>query len=184
MDEQIRKLTKLVIWLSIIVFVICLAFRRPITYKGYFSCIESTVSVVTVFFIMYERVLWRYIPWNRPPVLRKSYSGFIKYLDKDIPKEKHIDIKIKQTFFSVCIETKTDINSSYTIMSSIVKEHDNYVLYYTYITDPDAVVQQSNPIQFGTCRMVLNKKNDILRGKYWTTRRSIGDIEWRAENVF
>jgi hypothetical protein len=29
--------------------------------------------------------------------------------------------------------------------------------------------------------MVLNNKNKILNGKYWTSSQTVGDIEWRSE---
>ena len=48
----------------------------------------------------------------------------------------------------------------------------------TYMTDPSAVYQGKNPIQYGTCRMVLNEDNEKIIGKYWTSSQTIGDLEW------
>lgn len=180
MQEQVKNLIKPIIVVAIIIFVLCWIIDKPLTSEDCLSYIGYSISGVTILFILYEQWLWRYIPWNRPPVLKKHYNGVIRYTYKRVQEEKHIEITVKQTLFSVCVETKTDINSSYTVSGIIVKECDNYILYYTYITNPNAVVQKSNPIQYGTCRMVLNNKNTILNGKYWTSSQTVGDIEWRS----
>lgn len=48
------------------------------------------------------------------------------------------------------------------------------------MTNPSAATQKSNPIQHGTCRMVLEGDNKTIRGKYWTSSNTTGDIEWKA----
>lgn len=180
MQEQAKNLIKPIISIAITIFVVCCIIDMPITYEDCLPYFGYSISGVTILFIIYERWLWRYIPWNRPPVLNKHYNGVIRYTYNKVQKEKHINIVAKQTLFSVCVETKTDINSSHTVSGTIVKEYNTYILYYSYITNPNAVVQKTNPIQYGTCRMVLNKKNAIISGKYWTSSQTVGDIEWRS----
>lgn len=89
---------------------------------------------------------------------------------------------IKQTWTSIDIKVNTGINSSVTIYATIVNEFGQNVLYYTYMTNPSAETQQKNPIQHGTCRMVLTESNRELSGKYWTSSKTVGDIEWVATN--
>lgn len=78
---------------------------------------------------------------------------------------------------------QTDINSSVTTTAMIVKEYGQDILYYTYMTNPSAATQSDNPIQHGTCRMVLCEDNTRLIGKYWTSSNTTGDIEWDANEM-
>ena len=68
--------------------------------------------------------------------------------------------------------TTNEITSN-TIVANLVEENEEYILYYTYITNPKS---KENPIQHGTCRLMLSNK-DCLTGSYWTSRQTIGDIE-------
>ena len=49
------------------------------------------------------------------------------------------------------------------------------------MTNPTAATQSENPIQHGTCRMILDGDNSRINGKYWTSSNTTGDIEWLAE---
>ena len=178
MNERIKKLIKPLIIATVVLFLMFWLVLKPAKLEDYWSCIGYAISGVTVLFILYEKWLWRFIPWNRPPLLKKEYTGTISYVYKNQPGTKEIEIAVQQTWLSVSIKTRTDINSSKSITGTIVTEYDEDILYYNYITNPDAVMQGKNPIQYGTCRMVLNSDNVHLKGKYWTSSKTIGDIEW------
>lgn len=178
MNERVKNLIKPMIMIAAGIFAICYIVQKPVTTDDYSTYIGYAISGVSILFILYERLLWRYIPWNRPPVLKKKYAGKLSYVYKKQPGTKDISISVKQTWLSVEITTKTDINASHTITGTIVNEHGIDVLYYTYMTDPSAVYQGKNPIQYGTCRMVLNEDNEKIIGKYWTSSQTIGDLEW------
>ena len=169
------------VFIAITIFILCCLFiKKPQKLDDFTSYAGYAVSGVGILFLLYERVLWRFIPWNRPPILKEKYDGVLKYKYKD-EETKPISIKVKQTWSSVTVYTRTDINSSYSVTGSIVKEHDDInVLYYTYQTDPTSATRKSNPIQYGTCRMILNEKNEKVSGTYWTSNKTIGDIEWIA----
>ena len=180
MSDRIKKLIKPMIVIAAIVFVICCLVKKPVIFDDYSAYIGYAISFVGILFVVYERVLWRYISWNRPPILKNNYDGVISYVYKNQPSTKGIRISVKQTWTTIEITTKTDINASYTITGTIVNERGVDVLYYTYVTEPSAIHQGENPIQYGTCRMVLNRKNEKIEGKYWTSSQTIGDIEWTA----
>lgn len=176
---KVSDLIKPLVTVGCIVFLICLFIEKPSTWDDCSSYISYAVSTTTILFVVYERWLWRFIPWKRPPVLKRHYDGIISYTEKYEAKTKQIDIQVKQSLFSIKVETHTDINASYTTTASIEMEYDSYFLYYTYITNPDANLQKSNPIQHGTCRMALQKETQIVKGKYWTSSQTTGDIEWK-----
>lgn len=179
MNDRIKKMIKPIIIAAVVIFVACWLIMKPVELGDYSSCVGYAISGVTMLFVLYERIFWRYIPWNRPPLLKKKYSGTISYVYKGLPGTKAIEITVQQSWLSVSIKTKTDINSSSSITGEIVNEYGNDVLYYNYITNPTAVSQGKNPIQHGTCRMVLDGYNSIIRGKYWTSSKTVGDMEWK-----
>ena len=179
MDERIKKLIKPMILIAVMIFAICWIIKKPETLGDYSSYVGYAISGVSILFVVYEKWLWRIIPWNRPPVFLEKYDGIISYIFSNQPGSKYISINVRQTWLSVEITTNTDINSSYTVTGSIVREHGVDVLYYIYVTDPSTLHQSENPIQRGTCRMILNGDMENLKGTYWTTSRTTGDIEWR-----
>ena len=181
MNERVKKLIKPIIIIAAIIFACCFFIKKPESYGDYTTYLSYSISSVSVLFILYERFLWRIIPWNRPPILKKKYDGKLSYVYKKQPGEKDIAIDVKQTWLSVEITTHTDINSSYTITGSIISEHGIDVLYYTYMTDPQATCQAKNPIQHGTCRMILSGNNERICGKYWTSSQTVGDMVWTAK---
>lgn len=179
---KVNDLIKPLVAIGCAVFLVCCFVKKPVAWDEYSSYIGYAISAVTVLFVVYERWVWRFIPWKRPPVLKQHYDGIISYAEKRETKTKQIDIFVKQSLFSIKIKTRTDINESYTITASIEQEYDSYILYYTYITNPDASVQKGNPIQYGACRMTLEEDTRIVKGKYWTTSQTTGDIQWRVHN--
>ena len=178
MIERIKTIIKPITIIFALSFFICCVIKAPSTLGDIVDYTSYSTAFVSVLFIVYVKFLWRLIPWNRPPVLKNKYEGRIHYVFKNKPEIKNIFISIRQTWLSIEVETKTDINESYTVIGSIVTEYGKNVLYYTYVTNPNAANLKNNPIQYGTCRMVLSDDNSKIKGKYWTTRKTIGDIEW------
>ena len=181
MNDRVKKMIKPIIIVAVLIMVLCWIVLKPATLEDKLSCVGYAISGVTILFVLYERFLWRCIPWNRPPLLKKKYNGTISYTYKNQAATKPIEITVKQSWLSVTIKTKTDINSSSSITGTIVSEFGEDVLYYNYITNPSAATQGKNPIQHGTCRMLLEGDNTVISGKYWTSSKTIGDIEWKAE---
>ena len=178
MDSRFQKLIKPIIIFAAIIFVISWLIKKPETAEDYWSYISYAITGVSLLFVLYERFLWRYIPWNRPPVLQKKYDGKLYYSYKKDEGSKGIHITVKQTLFSVQIKTKTDINQSTSVVGSLTQEFGEDILYYTYITTPSAATQAKNPIQHGTCRMIIDKDSGSIHGKYFTSSQTVGDIEW------
>src|SRR5690606_41933959 len=88
---------------------------------------------------------------------------------------KNIEVYVSQSLFRINIQLVTDEIASSTITSNIVQENGNYVLYYTYITNPKSKFSDENPIQYGTSRFIIDEPKR-LNGSYWTSRKTIGDI--------
>ena len=183
MNTRIRNLIAPIVWGAVIIFGVCFLIIRPQSVDDFSSCVSYTISVVAVLFFLYEKWLWRLIPWNRPPILKKEYDGTIKYKWEGESRSKDIQISVEQTLLTVRITTKTDINSSRALTGDIVEEHGAYFLYYTYITNPSAQYRDENPIQYGTCRLELTlDENKTMTGHYWTSAKTVGDITWKEKS--
>ena len=77
------------------------------------------------------------------------------------------------------MKLKSDETSSKTITSDLVEENGEFVLYYTYITNPLSRCSDENPIQVGTCKLVIDNINDI-RGHYCTSRNTLGNLHFHS----
>lgn len=178
-EEKISKIIKPLLYLTFVLIVIFIFISGVPTdiytlpkYIGYCSIIDVAV------FFFYYKYIWKFIPWNRPPVLKKTYSGVIYYNYNNQSGQKNINLYIEQTWLSTTIKAETDINSSISICSNIIKDHGEYVLYYTYITSPSSFVADFNPIQYASCRLFINEEAGTLKGTYWTSRGTRGDISF------
>lgn len=129
MNERIRKLFKPAIIIAAMTFAICYLIKKPQEFGDYSSYVGYSVTVVTVLFCIYEKWMWRIIPWNRAPLLKKKYSGTIHYNFNGTAGEKSISVQVKQSWLSIDIQTTTDINSSVTITAAIVREYSQDILY-------------------------------------------------------
>ena len=129
---------------------------------------------------IYERYLWKYNPFVKMPRLKKKYTGVLNYNYKGRSGEKVVEIEIKQSFLSTDMKLKSDEISSKTITSNLVEENGGFVLYYTYITNPLSRYSEKNPIQIGTCKLLIDKI-DSIKVSYRTNRKTIGDLTLESE---
>ena len=151
----------------------------PESVLKYWDLILESTGYSVIAIVVYERYLWKYNPFVKIPRLKKKYAGILSYNYKGKLGEKNIEIEIKQSFLSTNVKLKSDEISSKTITSDLVEENGEFVLYYTYITNPLSKCSDENPIQIGTCKLVIDNINDI-RGNYWTSRKTIGDLHFRS----
>ena len=138
----------------------------------YWDLILESAGYSVIPIAIYERYLWKYNPFVKMPRLKNNYKGK--------SGEKVVEIEIKQSFLSTDVKLKSDEISSKTITSNLVEENGGFVLYYTYITNPLSRYSEKNPIQIGTCKLLIDKI-DSIKGSYWTNRKTIGDLTLESE---
>lgn len=127
-------------------------------------------------------LLWIYFQDYEIPILKEEYHAVINYEFNNKKGIKETTIKVSQTYSSINIFFVTDEIESNTVISEIIKKNDKFYLYYIYETVPKSEFAQQNPPQIGGCRITLdsirdNNANKKLRGKYWTTSKTTGDME-------
>ena len=167
--ESLIKFSGIII---IVIFIILYKFKMPASVLEYWDLILESSGYSVIAIVIYERYLWKYNPFVKIPRLRKKYTGVLSYNYK-------WKFEIKQSFLSTDVKLKSNEISSKTITSDLVEENGEFVLYYTYITNPLSRCSDENPIQVGTCKLVIDNINDI-RGNYWTSRKTIGDLHFHS----
>lgn len=175
MEKRVKNYLVKSLWLVIILFVIRCWISMPTSTYSFFGSAGAAISITIVFMGIYEKWLWEYDPLEKTPRLSKRYKGEIEYGYDGNGGKKDISIFINQSLLTTSVKIITDEISSNSITSNLIFENGEYVLYYTYITNPKSKFSKDNPIQYGTCRIRVDDKNS-LRGTYWTSRQTIGDI--------
>lgn len=180
MKSKVESLIKLSGIIIILIFVILYKFKMPKSVLGYWDLILESAGYSVVVIAVYERYLWKYNPFVKMPKLKKKYTGVLSYNYKGRSGEKVVEIEIKQSFLSTDVKLKSDEISSKTITSDLVEENGEFVLYYTYTTNPLSRYSEKNPIQIGTCKLQIDEI-DSIKGSYWTNRKTIGDLTLKSE---
>ncbi len=180
MKSKIESLIKLSGIIIIIIFFILYKVNMPKSVLDYWDLILESAGYSIIVITIYERYLWKYNPFVKMPRLKKKYTGVLNYNYKGKFGEKVVEVEIQQSFLSTDIKLKSDEISSKTITSNLVEENGGFVLYYTYITNPLSIYSEKNPIQIGTCKLLVDK-TDSIKGSYWTNRKTIGDLTLKSK---
>lgn len=179
-----------------IILLVSLLMNSPLSKENILKYLSSSIVVTSIIIIFINRFFWKNIlsffskyKWIWPffeqyecPILYEKYNCLIKYeWPKGVFGEKNSTIKIFQTYTSVTIDLYTDEIKSRSLISEIVKENDEFILYYTYRTNPKAKYLEKNKSQYGGCRIVLDSitsegANKNVEGIYWTTSKTKGDM--------
>ncbi len=173
--DKINSFLKKAVFVGIIIFLIRKTMIEPTSAYDLYGCISESVTASIIIICFYEKYLWRYNPFEKTPRLKDKYSGKIKYKFCGKSGEKNVEVFIKQSLLNIRVKIKTNEIVSDSIVSELVNENGQYILYYTYITTPKSEFSESNPIQYGTARLFFCE-GEKLEGIYWTSRKTKGDI--------
>ncbi|MGO3751693.1 MAG: hypothetical protein ACTJGH_02875 [Peptoniphilaceae bacterium] len=175
MKSRLKNLFKIAVTIAVLIAFIISFFQQPSEIAEYIDIASYATSIAIVLIILFNKCIWRYIPFLDIPILGNEYIGSLKYSYDGHEGEKPANLKVKQTYLEVKITLTTDEISSITITSDLIQENDKYILYYNYWTIPKSSVSDKNPIQLGTCRLEVLENS--LCGNYWTNRKTIGELE-------
>ncbi len=180
MNSKTNNLLKWSGIISAIIFLVLKYFKGVENILDYGGLAGEAAGYGAILILLYEKVLWRYNPLLKMPKFKKEYGGLLKYNYDSIPGEKNIDIIISQTLTSTNVTIKTDEITSNSITSELVEENNQYILYYTYVTQPKSEYLDNNPIQYGTGKLLIDNV-DEFNGIYWTTSKTKGDIYFKSK---
>lgn len=175
MQKPVSDLAKLAATVAIAVAAAVFLTAQDASFEGLVSSFSKGIAVGAVAAVAYERFLWKVNPLEKRPRLLGRYDCVLEYSHDKGEGRKETTAIVKQTLLTTSVSFCTDEITSNTKASELVDENGRYVLYYTYLTTPQMKYSRKNPIQYGTCRLeVMDGGN--LRGTYWTSSSTTGDI--------
>ncbi len=180
MQTQYKKFLTQALWVAIVVVAIrCLIswddiIANPNAYDLYGYASEA-VAVTGLLMMMYEKWLWRWIPLKSVPALKKKYTGILKSSYDDC--EHNATIEIKQTLLYVRVTVITKESKSQSLSASIIEEHGEKQLVYTYLNIPKSEFRHRSEIQYGTAVLCIDNPKELI-GRYYTDRKTIGDMKF------
>lgn len=182
MKDSVKKLITIGLWTAIVLFILRYLITKPTELYDIFGCVGEAIGISVILVGFYERFLWKHNPFEKTPRIAGVYAGVLEYEYHGASGKKDASIKIQQTLLTVNLRITTDEITSNTVVSSLIKENEESILYYTYVTNPKSKYSKDNPIKYGTCRLIIDNKNE-LHGIYWTSGKTNGDITLKRSGV-
>lgn len=161
---------------------------RPSLLK-FVSLVASIIgSVLVVIANLIWRRIWRILPiLNRVffPDLNGKWEGTLQttWIDPDtnqVPPPIATKVTIRQGILSIAVKQRTDESDSWAtrVIAEADADADRYRLWYSYSNKPRAAVSHRSCDHDGIAwlEVSLSDDPDELRGQYFTSRRTSGDI--------
>lgn len=144
-------------------------------------------TVVTVIFLLYDRFIWK---WSivrvvtKKPLVAGTWRGV---LQSDFMRQGETErippiptvIRFKQTNSSLIATLFTGESESISEQAQLVREEDDrWRLSWVYRNTPRQSVQERSEPHRGVCDLyVSGKDGERLMGRYFTGRKTTGEIE-------
>lgn len=184
--------TKVFIWVVLILGG--LTFWANIAINGEEAWAKGISYAVTVnagAYLLFTRFLWKKTIFQNwlvtIPIVEGTYQGTIEsnFIDPDTQQPRDAIpalVTIKQGFSKIHVWLRTAENESHSLTASIINTPDEQIsrLIYTYNATPKATLQSQSPIHLGTASLEIENDNSFtLRGSYWTSRGTTGDMNFK-----
>jgi hypothetical protein len=78
--------------------------------------------------------------------------------------------------FIIELETKESSSRNFCGTFDIDKDKHIKDLIYSYENEPKATLRNRSPIHYGTARLSINDDNTVMKGEYWTSRQTKGEM--------
>ncbi len=160
------------------------------------AAVKKLPEVVTLYVVLSyisTKWLWRlpiFRGWLVPfPDLEGTWRGEIKSTWKDpqsgkLPPPIPAILVIKHTFSSISCSLHTQESDSYSTAAQITRDDDSGVirLSYNYANRPRATIRSRSTIHDGAATLIVTcRPKRMLKGEYWTSRKTTGDISLTFE---
>ena len=178
MNNQVEKLIKMSLFIFVVIFIVRVTvFSNNDGIQTLLTCAGQSIALVTIMIAVYERVLWKFNPFESVPKLSKKYEG--TFVSTHDGQTREATLKIKQTLLSIQITMDTQESCSQSIVASITKCLSEPELRFIYTNTPSHAVRDRSEIHYGTA--VLRVGDTVeLKGEYFTDRKTTGDMTFRA----
>ena len=164
-----------------------------------FQILPKVASFDLVLYFLFVSYLWKFSIFKNwlvlCPDLNGTWKGYIHTTWKDPKTGKRPEaipaiLTIKQSFLKISCVMRTAEMTSRSLVSALVLDKQNQLerLIYTYDSNPIETVKERSPQHCGTMSFDIPRKpkKNILKGGYWTGRKTTGTIEmrfWKKELI-
>jgi hypothetical protein len=176
--------------LSIIVWAVLLIINRieinatiDIIWKA-IRLIPTVVTIDLLTWYIFSKWAWKwqiFQKWLVPyPFIQGTWRGAIKTTWDETEMNIPIYLVINQSFISLsCVMISKEMKSkSYSTDFIIDQDNQTISIIYSYISETKISVRERSPIHNGTAILeIISEKERKMVGKYWTDRKTIGEIE-------
>ncbi len=182
-NSQIKALVALVF----LILVVVLAIQGQAPSKEWLHSFSWVVTGVSLSLLLWERWLWSWWGFGflaKRPDLRGTWRGSI-LSDWEDPTTKQrrdpveIYFVIRQTFSTLDIRLFSPESASQSLSAEIVTDSVGlHTIALTYLNTPDALRLEQSPISHGGAILGI-RGNHLIRqldGKYWTDRKTVGQM--------
>lgn len=183
MDKKYGKIIRIAMWIAIVLFVLrCViswnSIVAGVTAYELFGYAGEAIGLAAILTALYEQKLWRYNPWETTPKLHAKYVGtFVSTYDNIV---RNGTLEITQTLSTVSVIFSTEESRSRSISASIDEIAGEKQLTYCFMNIPESKYRDRSEIHFGTAMLTI-LANGVLKGQYYTERKTLGDMEFMAE---
>ncbi len=138
----------------------------------------ATIAIIGLLFVWYENYLWRVKPFryiHNMPNINGRYKGEL-ISNYDTNRKFSIIFEIEQTLTSVDLMTYTEIESSYTLISSLGKNTHNrwsIINVYQAVIDPMKAREELKNHE-GVAYTDIHQNGNMLKGSYFSNPRNRG----------
>lgn len=158
MKSIIKNFSGIAIILFIILYLLNIELINSISYA---------ISVSTLLYLLYDKLFWRYNPFDKTPRIYGEYSVKNKSTYQG-GMEFDSYVFIKQTRSSIIVIDKMRDGVCESVTASLYKGNLNgkWFLYYTYLTHPK---NEGDDMHYGTSILCIHNR-DYIEGSYFTNR--------------
>ncbi len=180
MNKREEQLIKATCWIAIAISIIEIYIsREPITsiasIKNLIGIGSEAIGFAVIIVSFYEKLLWKYNPFNTVPVLKNKYEGtFVSTHDQSNIKAS---LEIHQTFLHISVICTTEESRSESNIAVIDENSELKKLTYCYMNVPDSTVREKSPIHYGTAILIITNPEKI-HGNYYTDRETTGTMDF------
>lgn len=168
-----------------------------LNFLDYIKILPDVVTFDLFIYFIFNYWLWKWKIFRGwlvlYPNLNGTWSGYIKS-DYINPKTRNkispipVILTIKQSFFKISCVMKTEEMVSHSYGEDFKIDSDRQIkqLIYSYSSKPKISISNRSAIHYGTILFeILEKPKLKLRGEYWTSRKTTGEIvlEYRDKKI-
>lgn len=179
--------TKIAIGIAAVVWFVVAVLTHQSAQTTALKTVSIAGTVVTIAFLLYDRFIWKLAvvrAFTKKPLVSGTWRGTLQsdYVRPGesgrIPPIPTV-IRFKQTNSSLVATLFTCESESISEQGQLVKEEDDrWRLSWVYSNTPRQSVQERSEPHRGVCDLhVSGKDGERLAGRYFTGRKTTGEIE-------